>query len=78
MFVLASKVQGHLYFVPQLTMCLAARAVIDDCKKLLVADSSTILGAWGLIDADPVAGDPTQEGLDVVLLLTPQSYYIAR
>ena len=52
--------------------------LIDGCKKLLVADSSTILGAWGLIDADPVAGDPTQEGLDVVLLLTPQSYYIAR
>ena len=63
--------------IPQSTRCFA-RAVIDDCKKLLVADSSTILGAWGLIDADPVTGDPTQEGLDVVLLLTPQSYYIAR
>ncbi|KAK7073587.1 Phosphatidylinositide phosphatase SAC2, partial [Halocaridina rubra] len=28
--------------------------VIDDCKKLLVPDAETILGAWGLIDADPV------------------------
>ncbi|MPC27997.1 Phosphatidylinositide phosphatase SAC2 [Portunus trituberculatus] len=27
--------------------------VIDDCKKLLVPDAETILGAWGLIDADP-------------------------
>lgn len=27
--------------------------VIDDCKKLLVPDAETILGAWGLMDADP-------------------------
>lgn len=27
--------------------------LIDDCKVLLVPDAETILGAWGLIDADP-------------------------
>ena len=27
--------------------------VIDDSKKILVPDAETILGAWGVIDADP-------------------------
>ena len=54
------------------------KAVIEDCQKLLMHDTSIALGAWGLIDADPVSGDPTQEGMDVVFILTPDSYYTAR
>ena len=29
------------------------RLVIEDCKRLLIPDAQTIIGAWGLIDADP-------------------------
>lgn len=52
--------------------------VIDDCKKLLVPDAETILGAWGLIDADPSTGDPDQIDMDIILVLTRDSYYIAQ
>jgi hypothetical protein len=30
------------------------KILIEDCKKLLVSESEVVLGAWGLIDADPV------------------------
>lgn len=30
------------------------KMLIEDCKKLLVGDAEVIVGAWGLIDADPV------------------------
>ena len=30
------------------------KLVIEDCKKMLISESEMILGAWGLIDADPV------------------------
>nr|XP_027213923.1 phosphatidylinositide phosphatase SAC2-like [Penaeus vannamei] len=52
--------------------------VIDDCKKLLVPDAETILGAWGLIDADPSTGDPDQTDMDIILVLTRDSYYVAQ
>ncbi|KAG0711962.1 Phosphatidylinositide phosphatase SAC2 [Chionoecetes opilio] len=52
--------------------------VIDDCKKLLVPDAETILGAWGLIDADPSTGDPDQIDMDIILVLTRDSYYVAQ
>ncbi|CAL4085307.1 unnamed protein product [Meganyctiphanes norvegica] len=51
--------------------------VIDDCKKLLVPEAQHILGAWGLIDADPVTGDPDQTDMDIILVLTKDSYYVA-
>ncbi|XP_076043894.1 phosphatidylinositide phosphatase spermathreecae isoform X2 [Oratosquilla oratoria] len=52
--------------------------VIDDCKNLLVPDAETILGAWGLIDADPSMGDPDQIDMDIILVLTRDSYYVAQ
>ncbi|XP_050735136.1 phosphatidylinositide phosphatase SAC2-like isoform X2 [Eriocheir sinensis] len=52
--------------------------VIDDCKKLLVPDAETILGAWGLIDSDPSTGDPDQTDMDIILVLTRDSYYVAQ
>lgn len=51
--------------------------VIEDCKKLLIPDMTAILGAWGLIDNDPNTGDPSQEDMDVIVILTKDSYYIA-
>lgn len=29
------------------------KQLIEDCKKLLVSDPHNVVGAWGLIDADP-------------------------
>ena len=53
------------------------KSIIEDCQKLLIPDLSQIVGSWGLIDADPGTGDPEQEDLDVILILTKDSYYIA-
>ena len=36
-----------------------------------------ILGAWGLIDNDPNTGDPNQEDMDLIVILTKDSYYVA-
>lgn len=30
------------------------KLLIEDCKKMLINDTDIILGAWGLIDADPM------------------------
>lgn len=32
------------------------KELIEDCKKMLISDVNTIVGAWGLIDNDPVTG----------------------
>ncbi|XP_068084961.1 phosphatidylinositide phosphatase SAC2 [Anabrus simplex] len=53
------------------------KLVIEDCKKMLISDTEMILGAWGLIDADPVSGDPTETEMDTILILTKDSYYVA-
>ncbi|XP_014219978.1 phosphatidylinositide phosphatase SAC2 [Copidosoma floridanum] len=53
------------------------KLLIEDCKKLLIPDPETILNSWGLIDADPVTGDPTETEMDSILILTRDSYYIA-
>ena len=54
------------------------KTVIEDCKKQITQDDDEVIGAWGLIDADLVTGDPSQEGLDVVFILTKTSYFFAR
>ena len=53
------------------------RAIIEDCKRLLIPDLNSILGSWGLIDADQVTGDPSQEDMDIIFILTQDSYYLA-
>nr|XP_050853948.1 phosphatidylinositide phosphatase SAC2 isoform X2 [Vespula vulgaris] len=53
------------------------KLLIEDCKKLLIPDPEVILGSWGLIDADPVTGDPTETEMDTILILTRDSYYVA-
>ena len=52
------------------------RSIIEDCKKLLIPDMNSIIGAWGLIDNDPNTGDPSQEDMDVIVILTSDSYYV--
>ena len=54
------------------------KSVIEDCRKLLTQDGDHIVGAWGLIDADMVTGDPAQEDMDIVFILTRTSYFVAR
>jgi len=54
------------------------RTVIDDCLKQLIQENERIMGAWGLIDADPDTGDFSQEGMDIVFILTEDSYVSAR
>jgi hypothetical protein len=34
------------------------KGLIEDCKKLLIPDLESVVGAWGLIDSDPVTGNP--------------------
>ena len=46
------------------------RILIEDCTKLLVPDPQAVVGAWGLIDNDPVSGDLRQEDMDIIFLLT--------
>ncbi|XP_076630821.1 phosphatidylinositide phosphatase spermathreecae isoform X2 [Colletes latitarsis] len=53
------------------------KLLIEDCKKLLIPDPEAILGSWGLIDADPVTGDPSETEMDTILILTRDSYYVA-
>lgn len=53
------------------------KLLIEDCKKFIVSDSSLVLGAWGLINADPQTGDPTETDMDTILILTKDSYYVA-
>ncbi|XP_012262086.2 phosphatidylinositide phosphatase SAC2 isoform X2 [Athalia rosae] len=53
------------------------KLLIEDCKKLLIPNPEFILGSWGLIDADPVTGDPTETDMDSILILTRDSYYVA-
>ena len=54
------------------------KTVIEDCKKQLTQDHDQIIGTWGLIDADMVTGDPSQEGMDIVFILSRTCYYFAR
>jgi len=54
------------------------KSLIDECKKMLITEPEECLGGWGLIDCDPVTGDPSQQDMDVVLLLSQKAYYVAR
>lgn len=54
------------------------KTLIDECKKMLVTERDECLGGWGLIDCDPVTGDPSQQDMDIILLLSPQAYYVAK
>ena len=54
------------------------KTLIDECKKMLITEPEECLGGWGLIDCDPVTGDPSQQDMDIILLLSQKAYYVAR
>ncbi|KAJ8983827.1 hypothetical protein NQ317_008953 [Molorchus minor] len=53
------------------------KLLIEDCKKMLINQSEMVLGAWGVINADPTTGDPNESEMDTVLILTKDSYFVA-
>lgn len=44
---------------------------------MLISDPDIVLGAWGLIDADPNTGDINETEMDSILILTRDAYYVA-
>lgn len=54
------------------------KTLIDECKKMLITEPEECLGGWGLIDCDLVTGDPAQQDMDVILLLSQKAYFVAR
>ncbi|XP_049823594.1 phosphatidylinositide phosphatase SAC2 isoform X2 [Aethina tumida] len=53
------------------------KLVIEDCKKMLINQPECVVGAWGLINADPSTGDPSETEMDSILILTKNSYFVA-
>ncbi|XP_030753570.1 phosphatidylinositide phosphatase SAC2 isoform X2 [Sitophilus oryzae] len=53
------------------------KILIEDCKKMLINQPELVVGAWGLINADPVTGDPSETEMDSILILTRDSYFVA-
>jgi hypothetical protein len=54
------------------------KTLIDECKKMLITEPDECLGGWGLIDCDPETGDPAQQDMDIILLLSQKAFYVAR
>ena len=54
------------------------KTLIDECRKMLITEPEECLGSWGLVDCDPVTGDPAQQDMDIILLLSQKAYYVAR
>ncbi|CAH0554343.1 unnamed protein product [Brassicogethes aeneus] len=53
------------------------KLLIEDCKKMLINQPENVVGAWGLINADPSTGDPSETEMDSILILTKDSYFVA-
>ncbi|KAJ8920227.1 hypothetical protein NQ315_011888 [Exocentrus adspersus] len=53
------------------------KLLIEECKKMLINDPEQVVGAWGLINADPCIGDPNETEMDSILILTKDSYFVA-
>lgn len=44
---------------------------------MLINSPELVLGSWGLINADPSTGDPSETEMDTILILTKDSYFVA-
>ncbi|XP_025834417.1 phosphatidylinositide phosphatase SAC2 isoform X2 [Agrilus planipennis] len=53
------------------------KLLIEDCKKFLLQNLELVLGAWGLINANPYMCDPNETEMDSILILTKESYFVA-
>ncbi|XP_058064403.1 phosphatidylinositide phosphatase SAC2 isoform X2 [Anopheles bellator] len=54
-----------------------ARLLVEDCRRLLLGTTQLPVGAWGLIDADPTTGDPSETEVDTILILSDDGYIVA-
>lgn len=54
-----------------------AKQLVEECRKVLLGSRQYPIGAWGLINADPVFGDITETEVDYILLLTDTCYLVA-
>lgn len=54
-----------------------AKQLVEECRKMLLGASQYPIGAWGLINADPVFGDINETEVDYILLLTDNCYIVA-
>lgn len=52
------------------------RQVIEDCRKQFISPDEIIVGSWGLVDAHPVTGDPTQVDMDAIVILSREHLYV--
>ena len=52
------------------------RQVIEDCRKQFISPEEIVVGSWGLVYAHPVAGDPTQIDMDVIVILSREHLYV--
>lgn len=44
---------------------------------MLLNSPEMALGSWGVINADPSTGDPSETEMDTILILTKDSYFVA-
>lgn len=54
-----------------------AKQLVEECRKMLLGSRQYPIGAWGLINADPVFGDIGETEVDYILLLTDTYYMVA-
>ncbi|CAD5112984.1 DgyrCDS2188 [Dimorphilus gyrociliatus] len=54
------------------------RSFIGHCTKMFICEPESIEGGWGFIDVDPGTGDPQQDDMDVVILLSQRSIFVVR
>ena len=53
------------------------KLLIDSCRKELLCPDEYCLGGWALIDAGADDADDEQTDMDIVLLLSQKSFYVA-
>ncbi|XP_059175454.1 phosphatidylinositide phosphatase SAC2-like [Physella acuta] len=53
------------------------KMILEDCKRMLIVEPEQCIGGWALVNADPIEGDSDQQDMDIVLLLSQRSVYVA-
>ncbi|XP_005106723.2 phosphatidylinositide phosphatase SAC2 [Aplysia californica] len=53
------------------------KMMIEDCTRMLIVEPEHCLGGWALINADAVEGDSDRQDMDILLLLSQRSVYVA-
>ncbi|XP_056004928.1 phosphatidylinositide phosphatase SAC2-like isoform X2 [Ostrea edulis] len=53
------------------------KLLLEDAKKMLIIEPEQCMGGWSLINADPQSGDEDRLDMDIILLLSQRSVYVA-